>query len=180
MSLPRSFRIRFAKPGERAALEALQWRASLVWEEYRAALLAHPDAIALPDEWITRRRVRVAESAEGILGFSLAIAEPPGVEELDGLFVEPQWMRQGVGRRLIEDVVRRARRSGARALLVIGNPGRGHQGLGALIVTNGVGALSAINGVAGAYSEHVPVVCICGSLPARAIQRGDLMHHTLD
>jgi len=53
------------------------------------------------------------------------------------------------------------------------------KGLGALIVTNGVGALSAINGVAGAYSEHVPVVCICGSIPARAIQRGDLMHHTL-
>jgi indolepyruvate decarboxylase len=53
------------------------------------------------------------------------------------------------------------------------------KGLGALIVTNGVGAMSAINGVAGAYSEHVPVVCICGSIPAKAIQRGDLMHHTL-
>jgi indolepyruvate decarboxylase len=52
-------------------------------------------------------------------------------------------------------------------------------GLGALSVTYGVGALSAINGIAGAYSEHVPVVCICGSLPLRAIQRGDLMHHTL-
>src|SRR5262249_22892231 len=52
-------------------------------------------------------------------------------------------------------------------------------GIGALIVTHGVGALSAINGVAGAYSEHVPVICICGSLPLRAIQRGDLMHHTL-
>ena len=52
-------------------------------------------------------------------------------------------------------------------------------GLGALIVTNGVGALSAINGIAGAYSEHVPVVCICGSIPAKAMQRGDLMHHTL-
>src|SRR5262245_40029919 len=52
-------------------------------------------------------------------------------------------------------------------------------GIGALIVTHGVGALSAINGIAGAYSEHVPVICVCGSLPLRAIQRGDLMHHTL-
>jgi len=52
-------------------------------------------------------------------------------------------------------------------------------GIGALIVTHGVGALSAINGIAGAYSEHVPVILICGSLPLRAIQRGDLMHHTL-
>jgi indolepyruvate decarboxylase len=52
-------------------------------------------------------------------------------------------------------------------------------GLGAMSVTYGVGALSALNGIAGAYSEHVPVLLICGSLPLRAIQRGDLMHHTL-
>jgi len=52
-------------------------------------------------------------------------------------------------------------------------------GLGALIVTHGVGTLSAINGIAGAYSEHVPVVLISGSLPLRSVQRGDLMHHTL-
>jgi indolepyruvate decarboxylase len=52
-------------------------------------------------------------------------------------------------------------------------------GLGAMSVTYGVGALSAMNGIAGAYSEHVPVILICGSLPLRAIQRGDLMHHTL-
>src|SRR5215468_5484458 len=43
-------------------------------------------------------------------------------------------------------------------------------GIGALIVTHGVGSLSAINGIAGAYSEHVPVVSICGSLPLRAVQ----------
>jgi indolepyruvate decarboxylase len=52
-------------------------------------------------------------------------------------------------------------------------------GLGAMIVTHGVGTLSAINGIAGAYSEHVPVILISGSLPLRAVQRGNLMHHTL-
>lgn len=52
-------------------------------------------------------------------------------------------------------------------------------GIGALAVTHGVGALSAINGVGGAYCEHVPVICIAGSLPLRAIERGDLMHHTM-
>jgi indolepyruvate decarboxylase len=39
--------------------------------------------------------------------------------------------------------------------------------LGALLVTNGVGALSAINGVGGSYSEHVPVICIAGSIPLK-------------
>jgi indolepyruvate decarboxylase len=52
-------------------------------------------------------------------------------------------------------------------------------GLGALLVTNGVGALSAINGVGGSYSEHVPVVCIAGSIPLRSLDRGLGMHHTM-
>lgn len=52
-------------------------------------------------------------------------------------------------------------------------------GMGALLVTNAVGALSAINGVAGSYSEHVPVICVCGSIPLRSIDRGLGMHHTM-
>ena len=52
-------------------------------------------------------------------------------------------------------------------------------GLAALIVTNAVGALSAINGVAGSYAEHAPVICICGSIPFRSMERGLGMHHTM-
>jgi indolepyruvate decarboxylase len=51
--------------------------------------------------------------------------------------------------------------------------------MAALIVTNAVGALSAINGVAGSYAEHVPVICICGSIPLRSMERGLGMHHTM-
>jgi indolepyruvate decarboxylase len=52
-------------------------------------------------------------------------------------------------------------------------------GLAALTVTNAVGALGAINGVAGSFAEHVPVVCIAGSIPLRSIERGLGMHHTM-
>ena len=52
-------------------------------------------------------------------------------------------------------------------------------GMGALTVTNAVGALGAIPGVAGSYAEHVPVVCIAGSIPLRSIERGLGMHHTM-
>jgi indolepyruvate decarboxylase len=52
-------------------------------------------------------------------------------------------------------------------------------GLGALLVTNGVGPLAAINGVGGSYSEHVPVICIAGSIPLRSVDRGLGMHHTM-
>lgn len=52
-------------------------------------------------------------------------------------------------------------------------------GIGAFVVTHGVGTLSAINGIAGAYCDRVPVILIDGSLPLRSIQRGDMMHHTV-
>jgi indolepyruvate decarboxylase len=51
-------------------------------------------------------------------------------------------------------------------------------GIGAVAVTNAVGALGAINGIAGAYAEHVPVILIAGSIPLRSIERGLGMHHT--
>jgi indolepyruvate decarboxylase len=52
-------------------------------------------------------------------------------------------------------------------------------GIDTMTVTNAVGALSAINGVAGSYSEHVPVICIRGSIPFKAMDRGLGMHHTM-
>jgi len=52
-------------------------------------------------------------------------------------------------------------------------------GLSVLVVTSGVGALSAFNGIAGAYSEHVPVIVIAGALPLKYVKRGAKLHHTL-
>ncbi len=52
-------------------------------------------------------------------------------------------------------------------------------GAGALCTTYGVGELSAINGVAGAYAEHLPVFHLVEA-PNVAIQESRaLMHHTL-
>src|SRR5262249_3068355 len=51
--------------------------------------------------------------------------------------------------------------------------------MGALTVTNAVGALGAINGIAGSFAEHVPVVLVAGSIPLRSIERGLGMHHTM-
>ncbi|CBG39488.1 alpha-keto acid decarboxylase family protein [Helicobacter mustelae] len=51
--------------------------------------------------------------------------------------------------------------------------------MGALVSTFGVGELSAINGIAGAYAENVPVVKIVG-MPSRNISLNKrLVHHTL-
>lgn len=51
--------------------------------------------------------------------------------------------------------------------------------VGALFTTYGVGELSAINAVAGAYAEHSPVVHLVGT-PARHLwRRAPVIHHTL-
>jgi ribosomal protein S18 acetylase RimI-like enzyme len=114
--------IRFAAPDEGAALEALQWRASLFWEEYRKDLLAHPDAIEVARDAIRRRQVRVLERSGRVAGFSVVLRLAAGVAELDGLFVEPEFMRQGVGRLLVEDAARAARAAGLRRIEVTANP----------------------------------------------------------
>lgn len=50
---------------------------------------------------------------------------------------------------------------------------------GALLTTYGVGELSALNGIAGSYAEHIPVLHIVGAPSTGAQQRGELLHHTL-
>lgn len=53
------------------------------------------------------------------------------------------------------------------------------KGVGALSTTYGVGELSAINGIAGAYAEHLPLFHLVGT-PNMATQSARaLMHHTL-
>lgn len=52
-------------------------------------------------------------------------------------------------------------------------------GIGAVCTTYGVGELSAVNAIAGAYAEHLPVFHLVG-MPNMASQSGrKLVHHTL-
>jgi indolepyruvate decarboxylase len=53
------------------------------------------------------------------------------------------------------------------------------KGIAALCTTYGVGELSAINGIAGAYAEHLPIFHLVG-MPGMATQTSRaMMHHTL-
>lgn len=53
------------------------------------------------------------------------------------------------------------------------------KGVGAVNTTYGVGELSAINGIAGAYAEHVPVFALVGMPNMNTQRRRALVHHTL-
>ena len=115
-------RIRFAQLRERTALIELQRRASLVWDEYRDALLANPDAIDIPVERFRNCQVRLAGHGDQPLGFSAVTALDAEICELDGLFVEPAHWGRGIGGALIEDAVRLARRRKFRRIEVTANP----------------------------------------------------------
>lgn len=52
-------------------------------------------------------------------------------------------------------------------------------GMSAMVTTFGVGELSAVNGIAGAYAERVPVVQITGAPTRSAEQAGAYLHHSL-
>lgn len=115
--------IRYAKLSERRNLEELQRRASLIWDEYRVQLLANPDAIELSARLIRENRVRVAETNGRTTGFSALVPLSADTAELEGLFVDPNSMRQGIGAWLIEDAGQLAREWGLSAIEVTANPG---------------------------------------------------------
>ena len=53
------------------------------------------------------------------------------------------------------------------------------RGVSCLLTTYGVGELSALNGLAGAACEHIPMVSIAGAPPLFATEKRWLLHHTL-
>jgi predicted N-acetyltransferase YhbS len=114
--------IRSARPSEREALEDLQRRSSLHWPMYREQLAGQPDVIELPGEQISAGLVRVAEQSGLVVGFAVLLERSADACELDGLFVEPDRMGTGVGRRLVEDAKRIARERGATRIDVSANP----------------------------------------------------------
>lgn len=114
--------IRSARAGERQALEALQRRASLSNAGDRDALLANPDAVRLPEAQIDARQVFVADREGGRVGFSVVLPRDDGDAELDGLFVDPDAWRGGIGRLLVEHAAGHARLLGGNWLYVIANP----------------------------------------------------------
>ena len=120
MSALAELTIRIARPGERDELEDLLRRASLALGEYNEQLEAEPEAVQLPLEQIERGEVIVAELDDRTVGFAAMIIEDDQAE-LDGLFVEPEHWRQGVGTALVDSAVHEARRRGL-AMMVIANP----------------------------------------------------------
>ena len=114
--------IRDSVPADLAALREVYRRASLSNEGDRMTLLANPDALEFPGLAGDDRRTRVAVATGGqVVGFATTLIAGDAAE-LDDLFVDPGWMRRGIGRALVLDAIAIARDRGASRVEVTANP----------------------------------------------------------
>jgi len=113
--------VRAAGVGDLEVLRGVFRRASLSNAGDREVLLAHPDVLVWSGEAIAGGRVRVAVADGTVVGFATTVPIDAGLE-LEDLFVEPDRMRRGVGRRLVEDVLDTARAEGVEHVWVTANP----------------------------------------------------------
>ncbi len=115
--------IRLAVADDLPALRRIFRQASLSNDEDRDVLLAHPEALELRDDAVTDGRSRAAVTGDGsVVGFITVLPGKGSVLQLEDLFVDPDWMRQGVARSLLADVVATARRDGCACIEVTANP----------------------------------------------------------
>jgi GNAT superfamily N-acetyltransferase len=115
------FRIRWSAPADLSALTDVYVRASLSNEGDRDALLAHPEALVLKGDGIAEGLTRVATHSDDIVGFATTVLVD-GLLELQDLFVDPDWMRHGIGRHLVQDAAAIAAERGFEGLAVTANP----------------------------------------------------------
>jgi len=93
--------IRVAVHADLGALRDLYRRSSLSNAGDRASLLAHPEALEFAGDAVGEGLTRVAVVDGRIVGFATLL----GDGELEDLFVDPDWMRRGIGRALVLDAV---------------------------------------------------------------------------
>lgn len=112
---------RVATMSDRDSLNRVKREASLVGDEYREALLAHPEFLAVSDEQLGSGHILVAEDEGAIIGLAAVSRREDGLE-FDGLFVDPAYWRRGVGRFLLESSAVHFSAGVGEALHVVASP----------------------------------------------------------
>ena len=112
--------IRDAAPADIAQIGEVFRRASLSNDGDRTALLEHPEVLEFDATCVHQGRTRVAVEDGRVVGF---VTTTPNGEtaELDDLFVDPDWMRRGIGLSLMRDAYVVARGQGVRRIEVTAN-----------------------------------------------------------
>lgn len=121
MSLNDATTIRPARPEEAALLSDLALRSKGYWPYDAAFLEACRAELTLSPAYIDTHPVYVCEEQGRIIGFYALNDKPPG-GELDDLFVEPDAIGRGYGKRLFLHVVDTAKRRGWSEMMIEADP----------------------------------------------------------
>ncbi|GGY24166.1 N-acetyltransferase [Streptomyces anulatus] len=114
-------RIRAGEAVEAAALTELALRSKGHWEYDAEFLAACREELTVRPADVAARRTAVAEEDGRILGFTTLDGEPPR-GALGMMFVEPDAIGRGVGRRLFAHTMDEARRLGFTRLTIDADP----------------------------------------------------------
>ena len=137
--------IRSATAADVGSLREVYRRSSMSNEGDRELFAVHPELLDWSDLAVQEGRTRVAVAGGRVVGFA-TLSFSDGSAEVEDLFVDPDWERQGVGRALIEDLTELARGAGYTCIEVDANPHAlkfygsvGFFGLGEAVVPYGTG-----------------------------------------
>ena len=114
--------IRNAHIEEAPVLSELAFRSKAYWGYSEAFMTACHAELTYCAKYIAAQPVFVAESQKKILGFYALEQTKPGQAELEALFVDPNYIGQGIGRALMEHAKQQAWALGVRELLIQGDP----------------------------------------------------------
>jgi predicted N-acetyltransferase YhbS len=115
--------IRPARVEETNELTQLAIRAHAVYDaDFTARIMP---VLKIDPVLIAAELVFVAEDEKGasIGVIALRPLEPAGLFLLEGIFLDPNFARQGIGRRLFESAIARARKLGGCSIIIYANPG---------------------------------------------------------
>jgi ribosomal protein S18 acetylase RimI-like enzyme len=114
--------IRDADATDMEDLQGVFQRASLSNANDHEPLLEHPEWLVLSNNGVLEERMRVAVADDGaVVGFATYLISD-GLAELEDLFVDPPWMRQGIGAALVLDISARLHDLDFKTLEVTANP----------------------------------------------------------
>lgn len=116
--------LRTAQPGEAAAISELALRSKAHWGYPAEFIEACREELFCTEQDLrsTTMRVVVCEAAGRLVGYYMIEKLANGNVELDALFVEPEFIGHGFGRRLVEAAKAEARNWGAAEMIVQDDP----------------------------------------------------------
>lgn len=124
--MTRRYLIRRARPDEGALLTRLALDSKASWgysDQFMADCVAE---LTIRESDINTHAYFVLEADGEMMGFCALLAGDEGVGELTDVFVEPNCLRQGHGRRLVEHAKDAARALGWSSLRVASDPNAGN------------------------------------------------------